>query len=180
VTKEDGSGTPFERFCTHHAQGAALARAELPTLGFSAEKSARIAEAIEQHMGPLGENPEFHAPRFMSGFCARTYPTPTTAEARVLFDLDMLDLMTVEGVVKVVTLRQRNAEFQKESLKDSALTGKDSAWKSVVDAQQVLLTPTAQSRGRDIATRTRVFLDSVDFEQVQTVEQFAAAARAWR
>lgn len=176
VTKEDGTGTPFERFCTHHAQAAAVARLELPTLGYSSATTARVAEAIEQHMGPLGENPEFHAPRFMSGFCQREYPRPSTAEARVLFDLDMLDLMTVQGVVKVVTLRQRNAEFAKETLEQSALTGKDSAWKSVVDAQQVLVTSTAQRRGAEISARTRQFLESVDFSKVTSVEAFSAAA----
>ena len=59
----------------------------------------------------------------------------------MLFDLDMLDLMTVDGVVKVVELRQKNPEFERaaferEPLKDSALTGRDSAWKSVNDGRR--------------------------------------------
>lgn len=176
ATKEDGAGPPYERFCTHHQQGAALAKAELPRLGFSPDEVARVAEAIEQHMGPLGQNGGAGAPRFMTGFCKRDFPTPTSVDARVLFDLDMLDLMTVQGVVKVVTLRQRNAEFEREPLKDSALTGRDSAWKSVVDARAVLLTATGQACGAAVEAHTRSFLDAVDFERVTTVEAFEAFA----
>lgn len=173
VTKEDGSGTPYERFCTHHQQGAALAKTELPALGYSVDDSARVAEAIEQHMGPCGEN------RFMTSFCKRDYPSPTTPEARVLFDLDMLDLMTVDGVVKVVTLRQRNAEFAKEPVKDSALTGADSAWKSVTDARAVLVTKTGQACGDAVQAHTKAFLDGVDFAVATTVEAFEASAKTY-
>lgn len=173
ATKEDGSGTPYERFCTHHQQGAVLAKSDLPSLGYSAEDSARVAEAIEQHMGPCGEK------RFMTSFCKREYPSPTTPEARVLFDLDMLDLMTVDGVVKVVTLRQRNAEFAKEPVKDSALTGADSAWKSVTDARQVLVTKTGQACGDAVQAHTKAFLDGVDFAVATTVEAFEVSAKTY-
>jgi hypothetical protein len=179
ATKEDGAGTAFERFCTHHEQGAALALAELPGLGYGADEVEAVASAISQHMGPLGENPDFHAPRFMTGFCKREFPTPLSPEAKVVFDLDMLDLMTVDGVVKVVTLRQRNAEFAKEPLQASALTGADSAWKSVVDARQVLLTRTGQACGAAVEAHSRAFLDSLDFGAVTTVEAFTAAAKAY-
>ncbi len=173
ATKEDGSGTPYERFCTHHEQGAALAKAELPALGYASADVARVAEAIEQHMGPCGEK------RFMTSFCKREYPSPTTPEARVLFDLDMLDLMTVDGVVKVVTLRQRNAEFAKEPVKDSALTGADSAWKSVTDARQVLVTKTGQACGDAVQAHTKAFLDGVDFAVATTVEAFEVSAKTY-
>lgn len=179
AAKEHGDGTPYERFCTHHQQSAVIARRELTALGLEPAIVERVAQAIEQHMGPLGDNAEFAAPRFMTGFCKRDFPTPTTIEARVVFDLDMLDLMTVAGVVKVVTLRQKNAEFARESVKDSALTGKDSAWKSVIDARHVLMTATGQRCGETIQRHTRAFLDSVDFEAVTSVETFSAAAAAW-
>jgi hypothetical protein len=179
ATKEDGAGSPYERLCTHHTQAAQLARRELPSLGFSKTHIEAIAQAIEQHMGPLGENPEFQSPRFMTGFCRRDFPTPSSPEARVLFDLDMLDLMTVDGVVKVVTLRQRNPEFAKESVQASALTGRDSAWKSVVDARQVLMTAAAQGCGDALSRHSRAFLEGIDFAQVSSVEAFEAAAKAY-
>jgi hypothetical protein len=175
ATKEHGDGTPLERFCTHHLQAAALARDALPALGFTPVEVDRVAAAIEQHMGPLGANAA-GVPRFMSGFCRREFPMPATAEAKVLFDLDMLDLMTVDGVVKVVTLRQRNPEFGKETLRESALTGKDPAWKSVEDAHEVLLTATGRACGDAVRAHTRAFLDAVDFDALPSVDAFAARA----
>jgi hypothetical protein len=179
VTKEDGKGEPKERFCTHGEAGGAWATEVLPDLGKSEVFTRRVREAIAQHMGPCGHNDAWGDDRFMTKFCARAYPTPATAEARVLYDLDMLDLMTVDGVVKVVELRQKNPEFEKEPLKDSALTGRDSAWKSVNDAQQTLLTAAAQACGATLVGHTKRFLDGVDWERVKDVPAFKAAAEAF-
>jgi hypothetical protein len=179
ATKENGTGEPFERFCTHGTQAAALARAELPALGFATLEVDVVARAIEEHMGPMGDNAEYGRPRFMSGFCKRAFPEPSSAVAKVVFDLDMLDLMTVDGVVKVVTLRQTNAEFSKESVRESAVGGPDSALKSVVDARQVLRTTTGRACGAAVEQHTRAFLGSVDFEQVTSAASFAEASRGF-
>ncbi len=176
ATKEDGKGEPHERFCGHGQEGAAWAAEVLAGLGKSERFSARVAAAIAEHMGPCGHNPAWGADRFMTKFCAREYPRPSTPEARVLYDLDMLDLMTVEGVVKVVELRQKNPEFGREPLQDSALTGQDSAWKSVNDADQTLLTPLAQACGRSLKEHSKHFLDGIDWAQVKDVPAFKAAA----
>lgn len=172
ATKEDGKGDPKERFCTHGEQGGAWAKEVLRELGKSDAFAQRVESAISEHMGPCGHNDAWGDARFMSKFCQRAYARPSTPEARVLYDLDMLDLMTVEGVVKVVELRQNNPEFEKEPLKDSALTGKDSAWKSVNDAQQTLITAQAQSCGQELVTHTKRFLDSVDWDGVKDVPGF--------
>lgn len=179
ATKEDGAGTPKERFCNHGNEGGAWAEQTLLTLGKSATFASRVRAAITEHMGPCGENPEWHAPRFMTKFCAREFPAPSTLEAKVLFDLDMLDLMTVDGVVKVVQLRQRGAEFEREPLRDSAETGADSAWKSVNDARQVLFTTKAQQCGAELTAHTRAFLDAVPWAEVSSVEPFKAYAVQW-
>ena len=179
ATKEDGAGEPKERFCTHGTQGGAWAAQVLPGLGKSAEFSRRVAEAVSEHMGPCGHNDEWGAPRFMTKFCQRAYPKPSSAESRVLFDLDMLDLMTVDGVVKVVELRQKNPEFEREPLKDSALTGSDSAWKSVNDARQTLITPAAQACGGELVKHSKQFLDGVDWDRVKDVPAFKAAASSF-
>lgn len=179
ATKENGTGAPFERFCTHGTQAAALARAELPALGFSTLEVDVVARAIEEHMGPMGDNAEYGRPRFMSGFCKRAFPEPSSPVAKVVFDLDMLDLMTVDGVVKVVTLRQANAEFSKESVRESAVVGPDSALKSVVDARQVLRTTTGRACGAAVEQHTRAFLESVDFERVTSAASFAEAGRGF-
>jgi hypothetical protein len=166
ATKEDGAGTPYERFCTHGEAGAALARQALPSLGFSSGEVEVVAAAITEHMGPCGEG------RFMTAFCKRAYPAPRSVEAKVLFDLDMLDLMTVNGVAKVVELRQRGAEFGRETVKASA----DSAWKSVSDAREVLLTKSGQACGAQLTAHTRAFLEQAS---VGDVDAFKAKVAAW-
>lgn len=179
ATKEDGAGEPKERFCNHGTEGGAWAVTVLRGLGRSDAFAARVGQAITEHMGPCGHNEEWNAPRFMTKFCAREYPKPSSVEAQVLFDLDMLDLMTVDGVVKVVQLRQRGAEFEREPLVDSALKGADSAWKSVNDARQTLITPLAQRCGGELSAHTKAFLDSVDWAQVPSVEAFKLSAETW-
>lgn len=176
ATKEDGKGDPKERFCTHGEQGGAWASQVLRELGKSDAFAARVEAAIVEHMGPCGHNEAWGDARFMTKFCQRAYAKPSTAEARLLYDLDMLDLMTVEGVVKVVELRQTNPEFEREPLKDSALTGKDSAWKSVNDAQQTLIIWPTQACGQELVTHTKRFLDGVDWDQVKDVTGFKQAA----
>jgi hypothetical protein len=166
ATKETGAGTPYERFCTHGEAGAALARQALPPLGFSADEVETVAAAIVEHMGPCGGG------RFMTAFCQRSYPAPSSVEAKVLFDLDMLDLMTVNGVAKVVELRQLGAEFGRESVEASAA----SAWKSVGDAREVLVTKTGQACGAQLTAHTRAFLDQARFDEL---EAFKAQVVEW-
>jgi hypothetical protein len=177
--KENGAGEPKERFCTHGEQAADFTAKVMAGLGKSEAFSARASAAVREHMGPCGFNKAFSSERFMSKFCARSYPPPRSPEARVLYDLDMLDLMTVDGVVKVAQLRQTNPEFGKEPLKDSVLTGPDPAWKSVVDAQQTLLTPRANECGLALARHTQRFVDGLDFERVQDLAGLKAAAASY-
>ena len=175
-TKENGAGGPKESFCTHGEQGAELIQKVLERIGKSKAFATHAAAAVREHMGPCGFNWSFFSKRFMSKFCARSYPKPQSLEARVLYDIDMLDLMTVDGVVKVAELRQKNPEFEKEPLKDSVISGADSAWKSVVDAQQTLLTSRARECGVALTLHTQGFVDGIDFEQVKDLGQLKAAA----
>lgn len=177
ATKEDGDGEPKERFCTHGEQGADYTEATLLDLGKSGRFARAAAEAVEQHMGPCGFNWRFVSRRFMSKFCDREFPTPSSPEAEVLYDVDMLDLMTVDGVVKVTELRQTNPEFGKEPIKDSVVSGDDSAWKSVIDAKQTLLTERAKACGDDLAGHTWAFVDGLDFEDIEDLAAFKRAAR---
>lgn len=179
TTKEDGRGEPRERFCTHGEQGAEYALTVLRGLGKSEAFALHVARAVREHMGPCGHNEEWKADRFMTKFCAREYPAPVSLEAQVLYDIDMLDLMTVDGVVKVVELRQKGPEFGRESLEDSARKGPDSAWKSVVDARQTLITSAAVACGGLLEAHSKAFLDQVDWRAVSTVDEFKAAARAF-
>jgi hypothetical protein len=176
ATKETGSGDPISRFCTHGAQGAVHARETLHALGKSDAFTDRVAEAIAQHMGPRGWNWRFLDRRFMSKYCPHeAFPNPTTPEAQALYDIDMLDLMTVDGVVKVVELRQ-GPGFAPEPLRDSARSGHDSAWKSVIDASQTLMTRPAKACGRALVSHTAAFLAEVDWDETTTPAAFARVA----
>jgi hypothetical protein len=179
ATKEDGEGEPKERFCTHGEQGAKYAARSLGAISRGEAFNQRVAAAVLEHMGPCGHNPELGADRFMTKFCQRAYPEPRSAEARVLYDIDMLDLMTVDGIVKVVELRQKNPEFGRETIEQSARTGPDSAWKSVVDAHQTLLTSAAKKCGGTLRAHSQAFLDGVDFTRVKDLGTFKAEARRY-
>jgi hypothetical protein len=176
ATKEDGAGEPKERFCTHGEQGAELASKVVAELGKSREFNERTAAAVREHMGPCGFNWSWFSRRFMSKFCGRSFPKPESPEAKVLYDIDMLDLMTVDGVVKVAELRQKNPEFGKEPLEDSVKSGPDSAWKSVNDAKQTLITDKARECGGDLASHTRAFVEGLDFGKVKDIPALKAAA----
>ncbi len=179
ATKEDGAGEPKERFCTHGEQGAELARSVLTGIGKSPRFADSAAAAVREHMGPCGFNWSHLSRRFMSKFCARRFPKPESPESSVLYDIDMLDLMTVDGVVKVAELRQTNPEFEKEPLRDSVKAGPDSAWKSVIDAKQTLLTEKAKACGSDLAAHTEAFVDGLDFEKVTDVPALKRAAATY-
>ena len=179
ATKEDGKGEPKEKFCTHGEQGAELTRAVLSEIGKSETFTETASEAVREHMGPCGFNWSYLSRRFMSKFCDRKFPKPSSAEAQVLYDIDMLDLMTVDGVVKVAELRQKNPEFEREPLEASVRSGPDSAWKSVVDAKQTLLTEKAKSCGAALAEHTKGFVDGLDFARVTDVPALKEAAAAY-
>lgn len=181
ATKENGVRDPKARFCTHGATGAVYARDVVASIGKSERFVERVGDAIREHMGPCGVNWRVGRERFMSKFCPdEEYPAPRTPEAAVLYDVDMLDLMTLDGIVKVVTFRQTNPEFPAESIRESALTGDDSAWKSVLDGGQTLQTDSARTCGADLTRHSEEFLRSVDWDEVETLEQFVQAAEAYR
>lgn len=180
ATKERGVEDPKERFCTHGAEGAKYAAAVIRRLGKSDAFVESVSVAIEQHMGPAGFSWSHRRNRFMTRFCSRSYPKPGAVEAKVLYDIDMLDLMTVDGVLKVVNNRQTNPEFGKETLKQSALTGSDSAWASVQEADQTLITPAAKKCGDDLTAHSKAFLDQVDWDAVKDVKSFAAAVQSFK
>jgi hypothetical protein len=176
ATKEDGAGEPKERFCTHGEQGAELTSKVIAELGKSRDFNDRATAAVREHMGPCGFNWSWLSRRFMTKFCGRSFPKPESLEAKVLYDVDMLDLMTVDGVVKVAELRQKNPEFVKEPLEDSVRSGSDSAWKSVNDAKQTLITDKARECGGDLAAHTKAFVDGLDFSKVKDIAALKAAA----
>lgn len=175
ATKEQPTSDPKGRLCDHAEHGAAFADRTLRQLERPERFVHAVAAAIREHMGPLGFDASQGRERFMTRFCGKTYPRPSTVEAAVLYDIDMLDLMTVDGVAKVVTLRQSNSEFRRESVRASADTGADSAWKSVEEANGTLITDAAKACGAALVAHSRRFLDSVDWSAIEDAEGFTRA-----
>lgn len=180
ATKERATDDPKGRLCDHGEHGAEFARAQLLAIGRPPAFADRVASAIREHMGPAEPDPVERRHRFMTRFCGKAYPQPTTPEAEVLYDIDMLDLMTVDGVLKVTTLRQQNPEFHSEPLRTSAESSPDSAWKSVEEAGRTLITAPARACGAALVAHTRAFLDQVEWGQVSDLSAFAAAVNAYK
>lgn len=180
ATKERPTSDPKARLCEHGDHGAAFAQQEVTKLGRPEAFAEAVSRAIREHMGPSELDPVQGRHRFMTRFCGRAYPQPSTPEAQVLYDIDMLDLMTVDGVLKVTTLRQQNPEFQSEPLRASADTGSESAWRSVDEAGRTLLTPAAKACGEKLVAHSRAFLDGMNWDEVKDLGAFAAAVAAYK
>lgn len=181
ATKEKGRTDPMERFCHHGDDGASLASETLRSLGKSQAFADHVSNAVREHMGPTGFSPGALRRRFMSRFCSGyRFPGPWSREAKVLYDVDMLDLMTVDGMLKVVTNRQKNPEFDEETIEQSARSGRDSAWRSVVEADQTLKTKSARQCGADLREHSDEFLDSVDWTRTKDLDAFATAVREFK
>jgi len=180
VTKEN-TGDSKTVFCQHGADGAQVASSVLNPLGKSPAFVERVADSIREHMGPTGFNWRQLRSRFMSRYCDGVkFPAPASREAQVLFDADMLDLMTVNGVAKVVRLRQSDKKaFGEETIRQAALDGKDSAYNSVLEARQTLITRPARACGADLTAHVRAFLDGIDWSTVTDVDGFDRAVAAY-
>ncbi|HEY3445865.1 MAG TPA: HD domain-containing protein [Myxococcales bacterium] len=175
ITKEKGEPDDKRRFCGHGEDGAKLAADALDAMGKSKEFSAAVGSAIREHMGPLGTDWRSFRKRFVARACPGwDYPTPSTRESEVLYDIDMLDLMTVDGILKVVKLRQADQSLH-ETIRQSALDGVESAWRSVVEAGQTLRTSGGRDCGEALRSHSKAFLDAVDWEWAKDLATFEAA-----
>ncbi|MEW5852638.1 MAG: HD domain-containing protein [Myxococcota bacterium] len=176
--------SPKDRYCMHGETGAlnSIRAIKHRLSDRSVAFSVVVADAIFRHMGPCGFNMDWRDRRHVSKTCDRDYPTPVSRVSQVVYDLDMLDQMTVEGVLRLVEQRQATSDEAtgKESLKDMVKTGKDSAWKQVVDAGQTLRTRTGQRCGKELQSDTVGFIKSLDFGRVKSLEDLRGAAAAWR
>lgn len=173
ATKEKGEPDRERRFCGHGDDGARLARDTLVAMGKSEALVEAVAGAVREHMGPLGVDPRAGRPRFLSRACEGwNYPAPSTPESEVLYDLDMLDLMSVEGVLKVVKLRQAG-EGKGETLRQSA----ESASQSALEARQTLYTPAGRGCGAAVEAHAKAFVDCVDWQSVSDLAALESAVR---
>ena len=67
------------------------------------------------------------------------FPEPETLLDKIARDIDLLDLATIDGIIKIIWIHQTNPAFSSETIKASF----DSAMKSAIDIKDDLCTDTA-------------------------------------
>lgn len=150
-----------EDFIKHHFIGAEKAKEFLKTLNKNEEFIEKVADCISSHMGP---------PKFME-VCQKEYqekkdefvelPTPKTPEAQIVYDADMLSLISLKGLEKIVKIRQ---EFAKEKFKDPRVIDSiASAWLSANEAYASLYTETGKKLGKPLIAQIDSFVTSLSF-----------------
>lgn len=133
----------------HHIYSARITRKLLNNLDFKTERIGRITQCIEQHMGPRGSD-------FLDQLLTEEekdwsfLPRPSTIEAKVLYDADMIDLCSPFGVIKTILLSVQGGKSIKEAV--------DLARMSAEKAYQDLQTESGQKLGREYFTASKQFL----------------------
>ena len=120
-------GKANENYVEHHIEGAEIAEKILKENGFDEEFIGGVKRIILRHMGPF---------RFLewqlelAGKPADYCEKPDTMEEKIVFDADMVDLTSEEGVKKLLLINKKNnnsLEKTIESIKKSLKDALDSA-----------------------------------------------------
>ena len=101
-------GEPLE----HHIRGVEIAKNLLQELGTDTEMTKEVLHCIEAHMM---EKDLPDAPR------------PNTTEAKIVFDADMINLISPFGICKLIFMRARDGKTFKEAV-DSAKMQTEAAY----------------------------------------------------
>lgn len=115
-----------------------------------------VQEGILCHMGPLPfieEEARKYAERTGDHL---HIPHPQTRVEKLFYDADMLALMDVEGIEKIVVLRQRTPEFLEEDERSSAAEGgtpRAAAYRSALQSVERAMATMFSDTGRKIAAR---------------------------
>lgn len=107
----------------HADAGADAAAEELTKLGKDQSFIDAVVEAIRCHMGPfpfIEEQAEKYEARTGEHL---DLPRPATTIEKLFYDADMLALIDIEGIEKVVVLRQTTSEFIEEDKRVGAAGG---------------------------------------------------------
>lgn len=171
---------PQDVFCMHAETGAVNA---FRTVRAMPERtpwfSVVVADAIARHMGPTGFNMDWRDKRWVSKRCDRRFAAPVSKASKVVYDLDMMDQLSLDGVVETSAARL-DAPGNRESLREILKTGKDSAWKQAADAWQTLHTRTARACGRQQLRYAVAFIKGVDYRAVHGGDALREAAARFR
>jgi glycerate kinase len=135
----------------HADAGADAAEEELRNLGIDESFISAVVEGIRCHMGPfpfIEEQAEKYEARTGEHL---DLPRPAQPIEKLFYDADMLALIDIEGIEKVVVLRQTTTEFIEEDKRVGAAEGITpraaayrSAMQSVYRAVDTLFSDTAK------------------------------------
>jgi hypothetical protein len=123
----------------HADVGSDIAGAQLRELGKDDAFIAEVQRAIRCHMGPfpfIDEEAEKYAERTGDHL---HFPRPESAVEKLFYDADMLALIDIEGIEKVVVLRETTPEFIAEDQRTSAeegITARAAAYRSALQSVQ--------------------------------------------
>jgi hypothetical protein len=121
----------------HADVGAEDAENALRGLGKSEEIIDAVVQGIKCHMGPfpfIDEETEKYAERTGEHI---HHPRPDSKLDRLFYDADMLALIDIEGIEKVVVLRQTSDEFiaeDKQVAAQEAITPRAAAYRSAMQS----------------------------------------------
>ena len=138
----------------HGFEGAKMAETKLKELNFDKEMVQQVKNAIERHMGPI--------PGFMANEAKKweektgekiEFPRPKSTVDKLLYDADMLSLISLRGIQKILTIRENTDVFQEEDEKTAAkegITVEEARWrsalKSAYEAADSLFTESAKRK----------------------------------
>jgi len=131
---------------------------------------------VMRHVGPTGFNWEWQDKRMVTKLCENRIPTPVSPVAKVLYDLDMMDKVTVASAVDAAAAKRQDPAYKKKNLQEILKTDKDSVLKELSDHAQTLQTRAGKVCGRQVAKQSAVFIKTLDYRAVRDIKELKAAA----
>lgn len=151
-----GTIDPEAKIIDHHIYSAKIAKNLLKELGFEANKTERVERCILEHMGPEGSG-------FLENLLRQVgkdwdfLPRPSSIEAKVVYDADMIDLGGPFGITKLIYLNGT----QKRSFSETLAAAKDTSTLAISD----LKTESGKALGQKYAKLSRAFFEEINEEQ---------------
>jgi putative nucleotidyltransferase with HDIG domain len=139
----------------HHIYSAEIARNLLKDSGLKEEKVEKITKCILEHMGP-------YKSEFLNAFLKAEgkdwsfLPRPSSIEAKVVYDADMLNLGGPFGVAKIIFLNAKQGKSFKESLE----AARNLSQLAIGD----LKTKSGKELGKKCFPESQGFLKNIDLE----------------
>lgn len=117
---DTGSQDKRAKTIRHHIYSAELAEKFLKENGLEQSKIEKISQCIIEHMGPYN-SVFFNKLLSAEGLDWNFYKRPSTLEAKILYDADMVHLCSPFGAQKVIYLMAKQGATFKESIESTEI-----------------------------------------------------------